>query len=217
MKICSYTIEEYIKRVEALHKHSAPGVVLGGFMVDLAYQHLPTEGLFDAISETYRCLPDSIQILTPCTIGNGWLRIIDLGRFALTLYDKYQGDGVRVYVDTVKLDKWPEIRSWALKLKEKKEQDSKLLFQEILNAETSVLSYRMVKVDIAQLRDPASQVYICPVCGEAYRSSEGNICPGCSGGARYYKASHDPEMEAGKSTSGKLHSSDRGEKGEERK
>ena len=82
--ICGRTYDEYIEMIKAFHGTVAPGVVLGGFMVDLAYRNLPQGEYFDAISETRACLPDALQLLTPCTVGNGWLRIIDLGRFALS-------------------------------------------------------------------------------------------------------------------------------------
>jgi formylmethanofuran dehydrogenase subunit E len=156
-------------------------------MVELAYQHLPSEGLFDAISETNKCLPDSIQLLTPCTIGNGWLRIIDIGRYALTLYNKKQGEGIRVFVDTAKLDKCPEIKSWILKFKNKKEQDSNLLLQEILKAETNILSYQKVKMDMSLLKKRMSSISICPVCGEGYHSADGEMCLSCRGERQYYK------------------------------
>src|SRR5512139_1693635 len=96
MSIRSFTFEEYVERVRSFHGFAAPGVVIGGFMVDVAYQHLPDKGLFDTICETAKCLPDAIQLLTQCTVGNGWLRVIDIGRFALSLYDKSGGEGVRV-------------------------------------------------------------------------------------------------------------------------
>ncbi len=199
MKIRSYTVEEYIKRVEAFHGFSAPGVVLGGFMVELAYQHLPAEGLFDAISETTKCLPDAIQLLTPCTIGNNWLRIVDLGRFALTLYDKKQGEGVRVYVDPVKLDKWPEIQTWMLKLKPKKEQDAHRLLLELLDAGTSILGYQKVKVDLSRFnKHERTRASICPVCGEGYPSSDGEICLGCRGDRQYCVISPNPDTQAEK-------------------
>jgi hypothetical protein len=38
--------------------------------------------------------PDAVQILTPCTVGNGWMRILNLGRYAVTLNDKFTGEGV---------------------------------------------------------------------------------------------------------------------------
>ena len=71
MKIGPYTFEEYVEKVRVFHGYPAPGVVLGGIMVDMARRNMHEDGLFDAISETDKCLPDSIQLLTPCTIGNG--------------------------------------------------------------------------------------------------------------------------------------------------
>lgn len=62
--------------------------MIGGIMADFAMQQLPSNTLFDAISETTYCLPDAVQLLTPCTTGNGWLRVFNLGRYALSLYDK---------------------------------------------------------------------------------------------------------------------------------
>ena len=83
----------------------------------LAIRNLPDGVLYDAICETRSCLPDAIQLLTPCTMGNGWLKIIHLGRFALTLYDKQNYEGVRVFLDAEKVEAWPEIKAWYFKLK----------------------------------------------------------------------------------------------------
>jgi len=71
--ICDHTYDQYLDMVRAFHKHIAPGVVLGGLMVDLAYRSFPQGDIFDTISETRSCVPDAIQILTPCPVGNGWL------------------------------------------------------------------------------------------------------------------------------------------------
>ena len=58
--ICGRAYDEYIEMIEAFHGHVAPGMVLGGFMVDLAYRNLPQGEYFDAISETRSCVPDAI-------------------------------------------------------------------------------------------------------------------------------------------------------------
>jgi hypothetical protein len=128
MNICTYSYEEYLHLVKSFHGTLAPGLLIGGFMVDLAMKHLPEGEFFDAVCETPVCLPDAVQILTPCTIGNGWLSVVSFGKFAITLYEKYGGRGVRVYLDTGKLNQWPEIRDWYLKKKKKNEQNSELLF-----------------------------------------------------------------------------------------
>ncbi len=129
--IGSYSFEKYLKMIEDFHGRVAPGMVAGGFMIDLTRSGLSEGALFDAISETSSCLPDAIQILTPCTIGNGWLRVIETGRFAITLFEKYDGDGVRVCIDIDKLSGWPEVKSWFLKLIPKHKQDSNKLLAEL--------------------------------------------------------------------------------------
>ena len=130
-KIRSYTYDEFIERVREFHGFPAPGVLIGGFMVDLAYRSLPDNQLYNALCETPKCLPDAVQLLTPCTIGNGWLTVINLGRYALSMYEKSTGIGVRVFIDPARLDKWPEIKAWFFKTKSKKEQDFDLLLKEV--------------------------------------------------------------------------------------
>lgn len=89
---------------------------MGGFMVDIALSMMPEGVLFEAVSKTRNCLPDAIQLLTPCTIGNGWMRILHLGRYALSLYDKKSGEGVRVFVDPVAVGECPEVKAWFFRL-----------------------------------------------------------------------------------------------------
>ena len=184
--ICGRTYDEYIEMIKAFHGHVAPGMVLGGFMVDLAYRNLPQGEYFDAICETRACLPDAIQILTPCTVGNGWLRIIDVGRFALSLFEKYTGYGVRVYVDSPKLDGWPEVKAFLFKLKPKKEQNFEALISEIKLARTSILGTQKVTVDLDAIKPTRRGVFsICPSCGEGYPENDGEICLGCQGKTPY--------------------------------
>jgi formylmethanofuran dehydrogenase subunit E len=110
-----FDIDEYFHLVRSFHGHVAPGVILGGFMVNYAKSCIPKGVLFNAICETPVCLPDAIQLLTPCTVGNDWVKITNLGRFALSLYDKDQGNGFRVFIDPKKIDGWSEIKNWFFK------------------------------------------------------------------------------------------------------
>jgi formylmethanofuran dehydrogenase subunit E len=186
LTICGHTYDQYLDMVRVFHKHIAPGVILGGLMVDLAYRNLPEGEFFDAISETRSCLPDAIQILTPCTVGNGWLKIIDLGRFALTLFEKHSGNGIRVYVNSRKLDDWPELKAFFFKLVPKKEQDPQALMAEIYLANTSIFDTKKVQVDLASLKSRSSRDFaICLLCGEGYPSCDGEICLSCRGEAPY--------------------------------
>lgn len=186
MNIGNRTIEEYLALAEDFHGYPAPGIILGGFMVELAKRQLPPDILYDAVSETKSCLPDAIQILTPCTIGNGWLRVINLGRYALSLFDKHTGHGFRVWLDADKLERWPEFKKWFFILAPKKEQDSKLLLEEICAAGDSVCSVRAIQVplDLFKKRHK-DKITLCPLCGEAYPGRDGGICRGCQGEAPY--------------------------------
>ena len=186
MHIGPYTFEEFATLVESFHGSAAPGVLVGGVMVEAAKSHLPEGILFDALTETRACLPDAVQLLTPCTTGNGWLKVLDLGRFALTLYDKFQGDGIRVYLDPVKVRDFPEIATWYLKLKPKREQDKDLLLAQIREAGPGILTWERVSLRPQFLgRKSRGGMTICPVCREAYPAQDGGICRACQGEAPY--------------------------------
>jgi formylmethanofuran dehydrogenase subunit E len=181
-----YTFEEYLEVCREFHHYPAPGLLLGGFMVDAARRRLPEGALFDAVSETSWCLPDAIQILTPCTVGNGWLKVFNLGLYALTLYDKTDGAGVRVALDSARLEEWSEIKTWLFKLKPKKEQDSELLREQIRRAGATVCDIREVRVrQEHRMRRGKGRVAPCPVCGQPYPTEDGAVCRLCRGESPY--------------------------------
>jgi formylmethanofuran dehydrogenase subunit E len=179
--IRSHTYEKYVEMVKEFHGYDAPGVIIGGFMVDLAYRNLSEEGLFDVLCETPKCLPDAVQLLTPCTIGNGWLTIVNLGRYALTLYDKRTGVGVRVFIDPALLENRPEIKGWFMKLTPKGEQDEKRLLEEIREAGDTIMRVTRVRMGKRILEKARRGGFTtCPQCGEAYPAADGPICLGCA-------------------------------------
>lgn len=184
--IGSYTLEQYLQMVADFHGRVAPGMVTGGFMIDLARRNLPEGAFFDAISETTSCLPDTIQLLTPCTIGNGWLRVVDTGRFALTLFEKYGGAGVRVSLDVEKLEGWPAIKAWFLKLTPKSEQDTERLLAELQEAGSDIYRVEQVRVTPGYLgKQKKKNIRLCARCGEPFRSDTEDICPFCTGERAY--------------------------------
>jgi len=196
MNIGTYTIDDYMHLVKSFHGNVAPGLIIGGFMVDLAMKNLPEGILYDAICETQTCLPDAVQLLTPCTVGNGWLRVLGFGRFALCLYDKYEGHGVRVFMDPKKLKDWPEINAWFFKLKAKKDQDAAALRDQIIEAGTEILTIERVHVDSTKIgKKGKGAIATCPSCGEAYPAKDGATCLACQGGNPYKKRL--PEDKAG--------------------
>jgi len=187
MDIGPYSFEEFLERASAFHGNPAPGLLIGGYMVELARSRLLPQGtIFDAVVETPKCLPDAVQLLTPCSIGNGWMKVINWGLYALTLYDKYTGKGVRVWLDPERLEKWSEIRAWYLKLKPAREQDKDRLLDEMRRAGGSVCGVSPVRVKIEQLKKKSrGAIEICPVCKEGYPSNDGSVCRKCQQASPY--------------------------------
>lgn len=180
--ICHYTVEQYLDALIRFHGNLSPGLLVGGFMVDAAVKRMTAYEFFDAICESASCLPDAIQLLTPCTIGNGWLKIVNTGRFAITLYEKKGGAGVRVSMDASKLDRYPEIKNWFMRLSSKQAQDQDALIREIRAAGHEILSIEPITVSPALCGKAASdRIALCASCGEAYPANGGALCLACRG------------------------------------
>lgn len=185
----AYTFGAARALIRAFHGHLAPGLVIGLKMVDWAREGLPGDILFDAVCETASCLPDAVQMLTPCTVGNNWLKIEDLGRFALTLYDKSNGEGFRVFLDPAKLHPWPEFFDWFYKRKPKTDQDFDRLLEDIRQAGSDCLSRARATVHPAyRVKKSKGPIGTCPLCGEAYPRRHGGACRGCQGYAPYVRS-----------------------------
>ena len=112
--------------------------------------------------------------------------------YALALYNKKTGVGVRVSIDPAKLFAYPEIRSWFMKEKPKHAQDIVELERQIEEAGHSICKVQRVQVDKVFLgHGHMGTIGICPRCGEAYPLDHGPQCLGCQGQAPY--TTLDPE------------------------
>ena len=186
MDIGKYTFEEYCGLAVMFHGYSAPGVLVGGYMVEYAKAAMPEGVLYEAVVETRACLPDAVQLLTPCSTGNQRMKVLPLGRFALALYDKNSGEGVRVHLDAAKLSAWPEILAWFIKSKKKADQDVDRLFKEIEAAGNTVCGIGPITIQPRYLgHTHGGLVQPCPACGEYYPAKDGPVCKGCQGEAPY--------------------------------
>ena len=186
MNIGPYTFAEFKSHAASFHGYPAPGLLLGGYMVVMAQRALPEGCLFEAVVETKKCLPDAVQLLTLCSTGNNWMKVVNLGKYAVSLFDKHSGEGFRVHVDLSKLETYPEIRAWLLKQKPKNEQDTEKLFQEIEHAGDSICSLSPVRLRTLFLGHAhMGAVGVCPHCKEAYPLDDGPLCRGCQGEAPY--------------------------------
>jgi len=181
-----FSFEEYIKEAEAFHGFAAPGLLVGGFMVSKAMKRFPPGVLYEVLCETSKCLPDAIQLLTPCTIGNGRLRIIPLGRFALSLFDKDTGLGVRVFPNPAKVQSWPELHAWYIQLKTKHERDLNLLISQIKRAGEEILEHQPIRIKQEVYKKISrGPMALCPVCKETYPAAAGIPCLACRGQSPY--------------------------------
>lgn len=173
-------LEDYFEQCRNFHGYLAPGLVLGGMMVDWALEAMEPSQVFNAVVETRKCFPDAVQILTRCSIGNGWLKILDWGKLAITLYDINTLVGARVHLDYKKVGRYPLVKAWALKEKPKRENPLEPLIEEMIKDGRNMLTCRKGIIrTIPEKLVPYDQPRLCSKCGETFRCGSDNICQGC--------------------------------------
>ncbi len=180
-------LQPYFEQGAEFHGYLSPGLVLGIIMVDLAKELLGPRHSIDAVVETKACLPDAIQLMTPCSYGNGWMRVKDWGKLALTLYDKHELDGIRVFVNLEEIKKYPSIERWLMRMSD---IDEKEVAREVMTAERDILSWQRVKVTPYEKIKKAPLV-TCSSCGEMHPATNGDLCIRCRGKENYYEVSDD--------------------------
>lgn len=185
--ICGRTPEELLRDITSFHGYVAPGLLIGAFMVDSAYRLMGKKIEADAIVETRHCLPDAIQIFSPCTVGNGWLKILDLGKFAITFHERHTHEGVRLWLDLDKAQSHPDVYNWFLKRVSKKDLPVDVLVNAIFKAGADILSHTSVKVIRHASREKKNGTRICMTCREVYAEDQGETCLACQGDSYYEK------------------------------
>ena len=175
------------------HTSPAPGVLIGAFMVDMAMDELnvtPDMKLF-GVCQTPKCLPDALQIIAGCTTGNNRLRVIPIGKFAITLNSATENnfaDAIRVFIDLKKMEKFPVINAWYKNTPDfNKGAMKNALFDEIFRAGRSILSSERVRVPITQKKRSWKSI-TCPCCGDTVPDYlfGTDKCGGC-GSLKYYE------------------------------
>jgi len=174
--------DELISKLEKFHGALVPGLVIGAYMVELAYEKLGDAQMIDAVVESRKCIADSVQLMTSCTLGNGWLKVYDWGIFAITLYDKKSKKGVRVYLDINKIPKESITYKWFFREVDKESHEE--VNRELLILKKSIFSYEYVQVGIKKKERPS--VILCTKCGYPFLSDGSNECMSCREGATYY-------------------------------
>lgn len=185
-------VQDYMIRCMKFHTAPAPGVLIGSVMVDYALELLgadPGEKLF-AVCETPKCLPDALQVIAESTTGNGRLKVLPIGKFALTLNratTEQTAPAIRVWVDQEKLKNFPIIDIWYANSPEFKKKTMEFQLQDaIFTAGRKILSYERVVVPVKGKVRWTSVT--CPSCGENVPDYllVGGKCVSCVAG-RYYK------------------------------
>jgi formylmethanofuran dehydrogenase subunit E len=194
MKKCGirHPLMQQISRLSEFHTYPAPGVLIGAFMVDYALELLgvSADRKIYGICETPKCLPDALQVMAHCTTGNNRLKVIPIGKFAITLNLPTDGDNteaVRVFVDQKKLKQFPTIDSWYCNSPGYNKQTMKgQLQEEIFRAARSILSSERVRIPVTKKKKWKSVT--CPCCGETVPDymAEGDRCGTC-GSMKYYE------------------------------
>jgi formylmethanofuran dehydrogenase subunit E len=185
-------LRQQILRLSEFHTYPAPGVLIGAFMVDYALDLLgvtPDKKLY-GVCETPKCLPDALQVIAHCTTGNSRLRVVPIGKFAITLNTASENptvEGVRVYVDLEKLKKFSMIANWYANSPAFVKATMKgQLQEEIFRAGRAMLSWEKVRIPVHKKQKWVSVT--CPCCGETVPDYliEGDRCGAC-GSMKYFE------------------------------
>lgn len=181
--------------MENFHGSLSPGVILGGLMVTLGIELLGGFSDPAAVVETQCHLPDAVQVLTPCTVGNGRLVVLDWGKTAICLYDRQKQAGYRIWLDLKKVRKIPGIYNWQMHLPPGKPRRENPVIRDILSAGRSILSWRAVPITHPFYDRITGPMSVCPRCDEAYPESQGGWCRSCRG-ETYFELPEDRTTEA---------------------
>ena len=194
MKKCGIppALMQQILRVSEFHTYPAPGVLIGAFMVDYALELLgeTSDKKLYGVCETPKCLPDALQVIARCTTGNNRLRVVPIGKFAITLNTPSESEtteAIRVYVDLTKLKEYPMIDIWYANSPAYDKHTMKgRLQEEIFKAGRNILSSERVRVIVKKKKKWTSVT--CPCCGETVPDYliEGDRCGAC-GSMKYYE------------------------------
>ena len=184
--ICGIETAAYVIRMEEFHGYRSPGMLIGGLMIESGTTLLGPTSYLNVVCETVVCLPDAVQLLTPCTFGNGFLQVLDWGKFALTVYDRDRLDGVRVWLNLDGLIGYPLIRDWFQRTGLSRDKPPyEDLAGEALAAGPDLINRRRVRLTRSLKDKNPVPTGPCPECNESYPLRQGAACTACQGHAYY--------------------------------
>jgi len=205
-------IEKVLKEMGYFRRAMEPGVAYGIKMVFGVKNYLKINDIKKVnllvVTETSRCLPDAIQFLCGCTIGNRRLVIKDVGKMAATFIDRDTNRTVRVTIS-------PKFQERNVKQSKKLiEFKEKLNFLEIeshrLKDSREIIKIpndELLRIQEVEITEPLASIFmpsgivLCEKCGESIRESkvkikdEKMLCLVCAGVERpYFKLKYGSEL-----------------------
>jgi formylmethanofuran dehydrogenase subunit E len=187
---------EDFRRCIDFHTYAAPGLLVGVYMVDYALELLkiPRGKKIYAVCETTKCLPDPLQVMAHCTTGNHRLRVLPIGKFAITMNgpaDAPYVNGIRVSLDGDKIERYPTFALWYTKdpLFDPRTRGNDLI-DEIIGAGRDFLTAERVRVKVPQKWPWKSAV--CSICGEMVPDNllVNGACSDCRSQSYYEKVAY---------------------------
>ena len=172
----------FVNKVNDFHGHICTGIVLGTRMSLAALRYLAVDPHTKkknliCYAEIDRCMTDAVMIVTSCSPGKRSLKIVDYGKFAMTLINQDTGNAVRVTVnDYHRSEDMEETKRTIMAIPDRR-----------------LLSLHDVHVKIPENDLPGfpRKTAVCSVCGEQImdgRDTERNsavLCKGCANGTYY--------------------------------
>jgi formylmethanofuran dehydrogenase subunit E len=174
--------EYFVNKVNDFHGHICTGIVLGTRMSLAALRYLAVDPHgkkknLICYAEIDRCMTDAVMIVTGCSAGRRTLKLVDYGKFAMTLINQDTGKAIRVTVnDYHRSEDMEETKRTIMAIPDPR-----------------LLSFKDVYVTIPENDLPGfpRKTATCSVCGEQImdgRDTEHNgavLCKGCANGTYY--------------------------------
>jgi formylmethanofuran dehydrogenase subunit E len=172
-----------IKKVIPFHGFLTSGALIGIQMLNIAIRELDIkedERIF-VTCETQNCMPDPFQILAGSTIGNGGLKLRDLGKMAVTINKQapegiHSVEGIRIILDPEKTKAYPKLHAWFLNTEKLRHEE---VVPVLLTAGEKVYSWTFVDIEVPVRKK--KRVKGCKNCGEMFiqRNNE-LLCGRCA-------------------------------------
>jgi formylmethanofuran dehydrogenase subunit E len=172
-----------IEKVVPFHGFLTSGALIGIQMLNIARRVLDIrEGERIYVTcETQSCMPDPFQVLAGATIGNGGLKIRNLGKMAVTVNKQAPEGvdsikGVRIILDPEKTKDYPKLNAWYLNIEKLPHEE---VVPILLAAGEKVYSWKLVDIEVPVRQK--KRIKCCKNCDEMFIQHDDELlCGACT-------------------------------------